>query len=492
MNHEEPLVELLFDRLAADAVPDDTAEVVLAALSGSDDLAAALAGEPATLDSRRPAGPAPRAHLASVAVAGFRGVGPERTLPIRPGPGLTLVVGRNGSGKSSLAEAVELALTAADGRLLAAARPLDARIRAAHLQRGQLCANLTTVDDDRARRAAALLTAARPDLDRLSAILAEPIDPSCDTTIERCRRLAAFTLPDRAEVARLADQLRAAVTEAARHDGSRARSALRTAELLRLTLEQHDGSDDSDCPVCGVGKLNAAWRKDAVGALTELRDQTLAAGRATARLTELLRQARNLIDELNPPEVDVPGMPLAALQAALAALRAAPGPDALAEHLAIRYPQVADAADAAREYAANWLRERDSGWQQAAAEVRSWVDAARRVPEHESTLNRIRRARTWLKTVGAEIRTFPPRAAAVESPLRFIVVDDPVRNMDPSKVDEVARILAELAADRQIVVLTHGSRLLDAMRRLEIDVALVEVVRAEQSVVTPEAGRVRR
>src|SRR5690606_15920196 len=58
----------------------------------------------------------PRIYLSSVTVAGFRGVGPERTLRIKEGAGLTLVVGRNGSGKSSFAEAVELALTGDSAR----------------------------------------------------------------------------------------------------------------------------------------------------------------------------------------------------------------------------------------------------------------------------------------------------------------------------------------------------------------------------------------
>jgi len=44
-------------------------------------------------------------------VRGFRGIGPESELKLRPGPGLTLVIGRNGSGKSSFAEALEVLLT---------------------------------------------------------------------------------------------------------------------------------------------------------------------------------------------------------------------------------------------------------------------------------------------------------------------------------------------------------------------------------------------
>ena len=55
--------------------------------------------------------PPVRAYLESVAVTGFRGIGPNCELHLQSGPGLTLVVGRNGSGKSSFAEAAEFALT---------------------------------------------------------------------------------------------------------------------------------------------------------------------------------------------------------------------------------------------------------------------------------------------------------------------------------------------------------------------------------------------
>ncbi|MEU6411706.1 AAA family ATPase [Microbispora sp. NPDC046933] len=55
-------------------------------------------------------------YLGAVSVRGFRGIGRAARLPLTPGNGLTLVTGRNGSGKSSFAEAVEMALTGENSR----------------------------------------------------------------------------------------------------------------------------------------------------------------------------------------------------------------------------------------------------------------------------------------------------------------------------------------------------------------------------------------
>ena len=46
-----------------------------------------------------------------ITVAGFRGIGPRSQLNLDPQPSLTVISGRNGSGKSSFAEALEVALT---------------------------------------------------------------------------------------------------------------------------------------------------------------------------------------------------------------------------------------------------------------------------------------------------------------------------------------------------------------------------------------------
>ncbi|MFJ2085613.1 AAA family ATPase [Micromonospora chokoriensis] len=674
-----PLIDLIFDRLAAaDVVPTETAELVLAALTSDDDLTSALAGTPTRLGHRSPTGDGPpeRIWLKSVTVAGFRGVGPERTLQVDPGPGLTLVVGRNGSGKSSFAEAVELALTGdsarwadktsvwrtgwrnlhhpdpcwvdvelrvdgvatptrvhrawpvgaeladaevtvtsawgrhtglselglarplelyrpfltaaelgklaggtqsqlfdalfailgldalidADQRLLRAARPHDTTIKEVRGQRAALAHALTDIADDRARRTAARLRGrGAVDLGAVTAILDEPDEATTDREVLLCRELADLAPPPVDEVTRLAGQLREAANEALRYDGGRSRAALRSAELLRLALEHHEDEGDGSCPVCATGTLDGGWRAAAAQSLTELRQRSVAAQTAATRLTALLRQAHHLIEDLAVPESPGSETSAGALHDAVAALRRVPGkPVDLADHLAARYPTVVAAADAARAYAEGFLRQRDTGWRAAAADVREWVAAANGLAAREATVARLKAARAWLKGVGAEIRnervapfaghsqriwaqlrqesnvelgamtlegvntrrrvvfkvsvdgadngtalgvmsqgemqalglaTFLPRSCAPESPFRFIVVDDPVQSMDPSKVDGLARVLAELAEDRQVVVFTHDTRLPDAVIRLGLgDARIIEVTRAEQSVVTLRPG----
>lgn len=115
MTDPSALSDLILDRLTQSDLNEDAQLLAYAAVAGEDEFAQALTQDaalpqrlsreqtPAALD---PAG----AYLTKISVEGFRGVGPKVTLPLIPGPGLTIVTGRNGSGKSSLAEALEIAL----------------------------------------------------------------------------------------------------------------------------------------------------------------------------------------------------------------------------------------------------------------------------------------------------------------------------------------------------------------------------------------------
>ena len=107
----DPLILEVLERLDGARVGSSARNLVRGALLGRLDEAA----EGVVIE--RPARAAqdqvvlPRCYLETVAVEGFRGIGPRTELRLAPGPGLTLVVGRNGSGKSSFAEAAEFALT---------------------------------------------------------------------------------------------------------------------------------------------------------------------------------------------------------------------------------------------------------------------------------------------------------------------------------------------------------------------------------------------
>src|SRR5687768_1971026 len=98
----------VIDRLIDAGKADEPwALIVLAAIEGHEQLDQFLDKTRTVVPPQRQeshGGPAPEppgAYVGSITVEGFRGVGPSATLAVRPGPGLTLVVGRNGSGKSS-------------------------------------------------------------------------------------------------------------------------------------------------------------------------------------------------------------------------------------------------------------------------------------------------------------------------------------------------------------------------------------------------------
>jgi ABC-type Mn2+/Zn2+ transport system ATPase subunit len=120
---EPVLHNRILERLFSDETLDaPVLDLVDAACQGSAKLEQVLGGTPidrvppAALPESGELRESPGAYLESITVAGFRGVGPEATLAIPHGPGLTLVVGRNGSGKSTFAEALETLLTGESGR----------------------------------------------------------------------------------------------------------------------------------------------------------------------------------------------------------------------------------------------------------------------------------------------------------------------------------------------------------------------------------------
>jgi AAA domain len=112
---DDVLLGIVLQRLKESPLEEQATDLLLAAFESEESLSAQLGGQAAARPSAdravvvppEPAG----AYLRSLTVSGFRGIGKPATLSLQPGPGLTVVVGRNGSGKSSFAEALEVLLT---------------------------------------------------------------------------------------------------------------------------------------------------------------------------------------------------------------------------------------------------------------------------------------------------------------------------------------------------------------------------------------------
>ena len=82
------------------------------------------------------------------------------------------------------------------------------------------------------------------------------------------------------------------------------------------------------------------------------------------------------------------------------------------------------------------------------------------------------------------LAVFIPRATSDESPFRFVVLDDPIQAMDPSKIEGFLSVLVGLAADRQVVVFTHDDRLPAAIRRSAAPARIIDVTRSVNSLVS--------
>lgn len=79
---------------------------------------------------------------------------------------------------------------------------------------------------------------------------------------------------------------------------------------------------------------------------------------------------------------------------------------------------------------------------------------------------------------------FLPRATSATSPFRFVVLDDSIQAMDPSKIDGFVQVLGEIARTHQVIVFSHDDRLASVIRETGVDARLVEVVRETGSRVT--------
>ncbi len=527
----EELVESMLRLADADPdLTDDAKLVVLAALESDALLAEAIAGDADTPKlplpppsrgqaTREPVG----AFLKAIRVKGFRGVGPEATLPLHPATGLTVVCGRNGSGKSSFAEAFELALTgesyrwkekktvrwaehwrnlhdgspcsigvelaeegtgvtiiglgwAADadlgdrttwvqragqrreagldslgwtlpmelyrpmlsydelgGRLeaepsklhdqlaniLGLERITDAQRRVSQalrqLQQPQIDAKvalpelrkaLAASNDARAGSALALVTRRAPDFDAVEKLSSGSIAET-NGGRSQLQMLVELRIPTNDEVRQAATDLRAAVSEVAEHGGTLLDLAERRADLLRSALALHEQHGDTDCPVCGVGRLDAEWRARIDAELSDEDEQLLVLRKTRQQLIERRRTAQEVVGRVGP-FVQPDQIELSTLAEAQTTLelwtQPPPGDLALADHLELGHGGLEAATMALREEAAALLADRENAWAPLAAQLARWASLAREARAREPKAATVKRAGEWLKNNAAQLR----------------------------------------------------------------------------------------
>lgn len=661
MNATLMLYQELTDGLSA--TPRAVRELVLAAFHGEQALDAVLRGEalPPPPETDEVGGQTPGAFLEEIRVAGFRGIGQPVTVGRLPKTGLTVFVGRNGSGKSSLAEAVEYTLTEdsqrwaqrppvfrdgwrnlhydgtpeirltlrldsgqqekihrvwpagvaeltaarvttsggatppgqaprwtgqstpyrpflsardlervitakpselydaiapllgldplreADTRLKQLRKVRDDRVKELKAAFAELRAQLSEVDDDRAREALKALGAqvGRADLARLAGLARSDTAASEENAAAAARRLAEQDLPDLGHALAALAESEAAVQETTGTDSG---AAHRTAGLLRSALDLHQDSGDGPCPVCRMGTLDQGWRTLAEKELARLTAAATAARAAQQAHGSARRTVDGLVGDirrmLSPAATALaPHLPVqsTAMREALSAL----GDDRASWDSAVAaHAILVNAATA-------WLARRHDAWREPGAAIRLWLDAATLVRAEAPTLALLTKARTALDTADKAIRAqrlagfaaqsdrvwqklrqesniemhdlrmeginntrrilfpvaadgvetnalavmstgelhalglavFLPRTCAEDSPYRFVIIDDPVQSMDPTKIDGLAEVLRDVAMTRQVIVFTHDDQLPEAIRRLDIDADVREVTRRAGSIV---------
>ncbi|MFB7262217.1 AAA family ATPase [Streptomyces nojiriensis] len=454
----------------------------------------------------------------SITAAGWRGIGPETTLNLTPAPGLTVVAGRNGSGKSSFAEAAEMALTGdnfrwqdrtqvwrqgwrnlhdpaaprvevecrrdgadapvtvrrswhganlgdarvavhrtglPDGELgevvgaedLALYRPFlsyselgavingpmtalhdglaqilgleelsdaykEAGARLKVIKDGEkkvadlaatVLAELRGSGDPRAVAAAEVLSARRPDRERVRTLLA--VRPEGDTAeLDRLRGLSTLEGPDLRDVSGAVTRLREAAARADDARSGSAEDARRLSDLLERALDHRRRARTSDCPVCDTpGLLDDDWAVRARGHVERLQHEAAEAQSARDGLRGAVRAVHDLVQPV-PVWLRPEDSPLAALWREWSLCRSITDPRPLADQVERLSAALADACRQESERAARLLAEQDAGWQPLAVRLAEWLAAADRAAEAAPLGKRLKDAQTWLKKVTDELR----------------------------------------------------------------------------------------
>jgi recombinational DNA repair ATPase RecF len=457
---DDLLLEIVFQRLDEVPLPGEPTNLLLAALDGDGALTAQLnAAAPARLVKPvEPSGPSEPAqvgaYLRSLTVGGFRGIGPSSTLELAPAPGLTLVVGRNGSGKSSFAEALEVLLTGTLTRWAQAPVVVRDGWRSKHdqdnaeIQADFLIEGTGKAVVTRTWPAGAGLNGSTAWLQRPGEKRGSIQELGWDVALKQYRPFlshaeleAFFSRPSElydmlASVLGLEDLTSASSRlNAARKQREDALAGVKERlEQLRARLGQLDDERASACLAALAGKnwdIQAA-RSTATGVhvadsgqlevLRRLTNFTVPAAADVSSAVADLRSAAVRLDEVRvrPRDRRWPWLSSWTPQSSTtgAGLTTAAGLRTLADHLEVATPPLADAVKNLTAEAIRELSRREDKWAPIAAEVASWCADAEPVLEASKSVASIKKARSWLVSATDDLRN--ARLAPVADQARAI------------------------------------------------------------------------
>lgn len=276
---------------------------------------------------------------------------------------------------------------------------------------------LADLDDERAVACRAALDAKRWDLEAVELALGGAVDdgdPEGDLAALRALDHIERPAPEAG-----ANALRDAAGEAEQQAQTDAGAALRVADLLERALAHHHAAGDDDCPVCGTGTLDAAWRARVEPEVAALRERAESAQRAQAEVARTLAAAARAM--VPPPAAldaaERLGLDATAASEAWERWRAGhvlTDARKMATHIDAAGPALDAALARVRETATVVLERREDAWRPAARALREWLPAARSALDGVDDVKDLKAAEAWMKTATDAVRSerFAPLADA--------------------------------------------------------------------------------
>jgi predicted ATPase len=529
----------VYERLLGDEDVDPVvAALVEAGFESADAVRAALEGDGSGLDetsipTKAQRRSAPTVWLESLDVTGFRGIGPTSRLDLEPGPGLTVVVGRNGSGKSSFAEGLEVLLTGESlrwkrkgskewlggwknlhhtgktyvrgrftvegegrreftrewtgdefdvGRLLVdgaaapsnpwnealdtfrpilsyneigatleegpshlydllsgvlgmeeltAARDVIAAVRKEvagykktfKTAKSRLERELEKSQDERVSAVREAIKGRKADIDALVELALDEGDD--DSLVSVLRRVEALRVPTAEDVLAAVAELREAEADFLKLMETAAGEQSQMVKLLQSALHVHDEGTSLDCPVCGEGTLDDAWRASTQEKIAAMEEATERMKQAAQRRKNARQAALKRVNAIGSiPDVELEARTsAAAAKASWEQLGERESAEDLARGMESEFDGLEQSFSELREAAAEQLRRLNTEWRPVKTALDAFIEAHAEMERQKPREKACKDAESWIADANDALRAdrFTPirdRAVAIWETLR--------------------------------------------------------------------------